>query len=90
MLVSSIVDIDAISRSESDRITTLVTSIFTSTRDASGQKRIDSLYYEEQGRLRISIHADAGYTASLLGMISAVLDDGRPTEAALGASATAQ
>ena len=84
VLVSSIVDIDAISRGESDRITTLVTSIFTSTRDASGQKRIDSVYYEEQGRLRITIHADVGYTASLLGMISAVLADGRPTEAAPG------
>jgi excisionase family DNA binding protein len=80
VLVSSIVDIDAISRSESDRITTLVASIFTSTRDASGRKRIDSLYYEEQGRLRITIHADVGYTASLLGMINAVLDDGRPIE----------
>ena len=57
-----------------------MTSIFTSTRDATGQKRIDSLYYEEQGRLRITIHADVGYTASLLGMINAVLEDGRPTE----------
>jgi excisionase family DNA binding protein len=76
VLVSSVVDIDAISRTESDRITTLVTSVFTSARD-SANKRIDTLYFEEQGRLRITIHADAGYTASLLGMIDGVLDDGR-------------
>jgi excisionase family DNA binding protein len=76
VLVTSIVDIDAISRTESDRITTLVTSIFTAARD-SGHKRVDTLYFEEQGRLRITIHADAGYTASLLGMINGVLEDGR-------------
>jgi excisionase family DNA binding protein len=76
VLVSSIVDVDAISRTESDRITTLVTSVFTAARD-SANKRIDTLYYEEQGRLRITIHADAGYTASLLGMIDGVLADGR-------------
>jgi excisionase family DNA binding protein len=76
VLVTSIVDIDAISRTESDRITTLVTSIFTAARDAE-HKRVDTLYFEEQGRLRITIHADAGYTASLLGMINAVLEDGR-------------
>jgi excisionase family DNA binding protein len=77
VLVSSTVDIDAIDRAESDRITTLVTSVFTSARDAGGHKRIDSIYYEEQGRLRIVINADGGYTASLLGLINGVLDDGR-------------
>jgi excisionase family DNA binding protein len=76
VLVSSIVDIDAISRTESDHITTVVTSVFTSARD-SANKRIDTLYFEEQGRLRITIHADAGYTASLLGMIDGVLANGR-------------
>lgn len=76
VLVTSIVDIDAISRAESERITTLVTSIFTAARDTE-HKRVDTLYFEEQGRLRITIHADAGYTASLLGMINGVLDDGR-------------
>lgn len=76
VLVSTIVDIDAIDRPESDCISTALTGVFTAVRDGSGPKRIDSVYYEEQGRLRVVIHAAPGITASLLTMIEAILDDG--------------
>ena len=74
--VSSIVDIEAISRQEADRLTTPVTAVFTATGDST-RKNIHTAYYEEEGRLRITIHASASYTASILGMIDAVLEDGR-------------
>jgi excisionase family DNA binding protein len=75
--VSSIVDVAAISRPEADRLTTAVTGAFTATRDST-LKGIHTVYYEEEGRLRITIHASASYTAAILGMIEAVLEDGRP------------
>ena len=74
--VSSIVDVTAISRPEAERLTTSVTGAFTATRDST-LKSVHNVYYEEEGRLRITIHASASYTAAILGMIEAVLEDGR-------------
>lgn len=73
--VSTIVDIDAIDRPEADRVTTVVTAVFNSAREGTGRKRIDTMYYEEQGQLRIVLHGAPGFTASLLTMLEGLLAD---------------
>lgn len=80
VLVATTVDIDAISKDEQSRLVTPLTSVFQSSADQHGSTRIDAIYYEEQGRLRIVIHGDLGLTNAVLGMIGAILDDGRATE----------
>lgn len=77
VIVSSIVDIDAISREESDRLIRPLTAVFNTARGSSGSTRVDCIYYEEQGRLRIRINADPSYTSSMLSMIDGILEDGR-------------
>src|SRR5262245_43520371 len=57
VLVSSIVDVDAISPEDSQRITTLVMASLNSRRGEPDFPRVDSLYDAERGRLRIMITA---------------------------------
>lgn len=75
--VSSVVDIDAIGREESDRLTTMLTAVHNSDRARSTARRIDCIYYEEQGSLRVLINADPDSTGALLGLIETLLEDGR-------------
>lgn len=77
VLVSTTVDIDAIDKKEQARLVTGLMGAFHSIRDEQGGKRLDAIYYEEQGRLRVVIQADIGLTNAVLGMITVVLDDGR-------------
>lgn len=77
VLVSTTVDVDAISREESDRVTNLLLGAFNSLRGEGGGKRLDCIYYEEQGRLRIVVNAELGLANAVLGMIGGVLDVGR-------------
>lgn len=77
VLVSTTVDIDAIGKEEQARLVTPLMGVFHSLRDEQGSKRLDAIYYEEQGRLRVVIQADIGLTNAVLGMIGAVLDDGQ-------------
>ena len=79
VIVSTTVDIDAISKEETYRVSTSLTGAFSSTREKGSGKRLDCIYYEEQGRLRIIINADLEYTNAVLGLISVVLNDGRGT-----------
>lgn len=74
VLVSTIVDVDAVSRTDYDRIATPVTAAPKSGAGESSQRRVDCIYYEEQARLRITITADPGFTSSMLALIDAVLE----------------
>jgi excisionase family DNA binding protein len=69
VIVSTAVDIEAISPEQSYRIATMLTGTFNAARDESPGKRLDCIYYEELGRLRIVINADLDFASAVLGMI---------------------
>jgi excisionase family DNA binding protein len=66
VIVSSIVDIDAISPEDSQRITTFVMAGLNARRGEGDFPRVDSLYDTERGRLRIMITASPQLTSDLL------------------------
>ena len=76
-IASSIVDVDAISPEESHRITTLLLSGLNARKGHEDYPRLDSIYYAEQGKLRITITASPALTAGLLQTIDALLESGR-------------
>jgi excisionase family DNA binding protein len=77
VIASTILDIDVISPEESHRITTYVMASLNARRGEPDHPRVDSIYYEERARLRITITASPTLTCELLQMINAILDDGR-------------
>ena len=77
VLASSIVDVDAISPDETDRITTMVMASLNSRRGEADFPRVDTIYYPEQAKLRITITASPVLTCELLRMINALLEHGR-------------
>ena len=77
VLASSIVDVDAISPEESQRITTYVMASLNSRRGEGDFPHVNSIYYPEMGKLRITLTANLTLTASMLQMINALLESGR-------------
>ena len=78
VLTSTIVDVDAISPAESDRITTLLIAALNTRRGEGDPARLDSIYYPERGRLRIALTGGIAVTTELLRTIEMLLerDDG--------------
>lgn len=74
--VAATVDIDAIGRAERDRLTALLAGAFHSLAGEPSDRRLDSIYYEQESRLRVIINADIGSTQAMLGMIQALLESG--------------
>jgi excisionase family DNA binding protein len=72
VLVSSIVDIDAISPEDSQRITTLIMAGLNARRGEPDFPRVDSLYDMERARLRLMITASPTLTSDLLRTIAAL------------------
>jgi len=77
VLVSSIVDADAISPEESHRVTTMIMAALNARRSEDDFPRVDSIYYPERGSLRITITAKPVLTCDLIRMINALLEAGR-------------
>ncbi|SRR6266850_4330328 len=77
VIASSIVDVDVVSPQESHRITTMVMAALNSRKGEADFPRVDTIYYEEQAKLRITITATLVLTCELLRMINALLEDGR-------------
>jgi len=73
VIASSIVDVDAISPEDSHRVTTLVMASLNARKGEPDYPRVDSIYYPERGRLRITITAGLALTCDLLRMIDALL-----------------
>lgn len=73
MVVSTTVDVDAIGPDETYRITTALTGAFKAEQARTAGNRLDCIYYEEQGRLRIIINAELDTACELLGLINTVL-----------------
>ena len=74
VLVSSIVDVEAISPEDSQRIVTMIMAGMNSRTGEDDFPRIDSLYDVQRGRLRITITASASLTSDLLRVINALAE----------------
>jgi excisionase family DNA binding protein len=74
ILVSSIVDVDAISPEDSQRITTLIMAGLNARRGEPDFPRVDSLYDADRGRLRIMITASPALTCDLVRTIAALAE----------------
>ena len=74
VLVSSIVDVDAISPEDSQRITTLIMAGLNARSGEPDFPRVDSLYDADRGRLRIMITASPVLTCDLVRTIAALAE----------------
>ena len=77
ILVSSIVDVDAISPEDGQRITTLIMAGLNARRGEPDFPRVDSLYDADRGRLRIMITASPTLTCDLIRTIAALAETNR-------------
>ncbi len=77
ILVSSIVDVDAISPEDGQRITTLIMAGLNARRGEPDFPRVDSLYDADRGRLRIMITASPTLTCDLIRTIAALAETKR-------------
>lgn len=77
VISSTVVDVDVISPQETHRVTTLVMASLNSRKGEPDFPRVDTIYYPEQAKLRITITASLVLTCELLRMIDALLEDGR-------------
>jgi excisionase family DNA binding protein len=77
ILVSSIVDVDAISPEDSQRITTLIMAGLNARRGEPDFPRVDSVYDADRGRLRIMITAGPTLTCDLLRIIATLAERNR-------------
>src|SRR5690606_38311492 len=73
VLVSTTVDIEAIDPDETYRVSTALSGAFSAKQESPAGKRLDCIYYEEQGRLRIIVNADLEAATAILGLIGFVL-----------------
>jgi hypothetical protein len=77
VIASSVVDVDAISPGGSQRITTMVMAALNTRKGEPDVPRVDCIYYEDRGRLRITITASPTLTCELLRMIDTLLEHER-------------
>lgn len=77
VLASCIVDVDAISPDESRRVTTMVMAALNAPQGEAEAPRVDTIYYEERARLRITITASPALVCDLLRMIDTLLGSQR-------------
>jgi excisionase family DNA binding protein len=72
--VSSVVHIDAIGVEQSNRAITHLMSALKGRSAADAPARLDTIYYEEQARLKIIVSGSIETTAAILGFIPALID----------------
>ena len=75
IIASTTVDIDGIGREEQERLVALLSGAFHSLNDKQNNRRFDSIYYEEEKRLRLLVNADLDITNGVLGMLRGVLEE---------------
>ena len=68
------VAIDAISRQDADRVMTMVMAAVNGRREDDEPMRVQTVYDEERGRLRIMLLGGAQTSAELLRLVDALLD----------------
>jgi excisionase family DNA binding protein len=74
VIVSSVLDASAVRPEDAHRITTMVMASLNSRRGEGDFPRVDTIYYEEQAKLRITITANPVLTCELLRMVNALLE----------------
>ncbi len=72
VLASSVVDVDAISPEESSRITNSAMAVLAGRNNQGA--RLDCLYYEETGKMKIIVHGDLQTTQELLALVESLLE----------------
>ncbi|HKE84672.1 MAG TPA: helix-turn-helix domain-containing protein [Vicinamibacterales bacterium] len=77
VLVSSIVDVDAISAEDGQRITTLIMAGLNARRGEPDFPRVDSFYDADRGRLRIMITANPTLACDLVRTIATLAEANR-------------
>jgi len=77
VIASTIVDADVVSPEVSERITTMLMAALNSRKGEANAPRVDTIYYPEQAKLRITITASPVVTCDLLRVVDALLEDGR-------------
>ena len=77
VIASSIVDVDAIGPRESERVTTMMMASLNGRKGEPDFPRVDTIYYPEQARLRVTITASPMVSCELIRMIDVLLRDGR-------------
>lgn len=82
VIASTVLDVDAISPDDSHRVTTMVMASLNSRRGHEDFPRVDTIYYEEQAKLRVTITSSVELTVELLRMIDALLGSGRAAPSA--------
>ena len=73
--VSSIVEIDAISRATAERAVTHLQGALKGKSPEDRPTRLDTIYYEEIARLKLIISASPATTASLLNLIPILIEE---------------
>ncbi|HUO91915.1 MAG TPA: helix-turn-helix domain-containing protein [Rhizomicrobium sp.] len=73
--VSSIVEIDAISRPTAERTVTHLQGALKGRSPADRPTRLDTIYYEDIARLKLIISASPETTASLLNLIPILIEE---------------
>jgi excisionase family DNA binding protein len=73
--VSSIIEIDAISRATAERAVTHLQAALKGRSPEDRPTRLDTIYYEEIARLKLIISASPGTTASLLNLIPILIEE---------------
>lgn len=58
------------------RITTALSGAFTAAREGARGKRLDCVYYEEQGKLRIIVNAELEFAYAVLSLVNFLLTEG--------------
>ncbi|MEM7100889.1 MAG: helix-turn-helix domain-containing protein [Pseudomonadota bacterium] len=71
ILASTVIDVDAISPDESTRITNSAMAVLAGRHN--GGARVDCLYYEESGKLKIVVHGDLHNTQEILALVATLL-----------------
>ncbi len=70
VVTSCVVDVDAISPEEGSRITNSLMAVLNGEQSGA---RVDSLYYEETGQLKIILHGSVQSCQRLLGLVEQLL-----------------
>ena len=77
VLVSTTVDIEAISPEMAQHVTDRLSAAFNTDGAGDSGRHLDSIYYQEQGRLRIVINAELDFTNAALGLINVLANSQR-------------
>jgi excisionase family DNA binding protein len=73
--VSSIVEIDVVSRAMADRLTTSLTSAANSRGTEAATLHVEAIHQPDRGRIKVVIVGDLTASAYLFGVINAIVEE---------------